>query len=326
MPSPFDAHFKLVVKAILDGRLVPFLGAGFNVPGRPDASSAWNGTCPYLPSGSELSAYLAEAFDYPNDLERKNLVRVSQYVEVLNGTGPLYELLRRVFVNENYRPFDQHRFLASLPGVTRPLGIPGRYQLIVTTNYDDMVELAFREAGREYDLAVYVATGPGSGKFVHRHPDGHVNLIEKPNEYPSLSLEQRPVILKIHGAVDREHEDKDSFVITEDDYIDYMTRLDIEKLLPVKPLAKLRKCNFLFLGYSLADWNLRAILGRIWGEQSRSYQSWAVQLNPDPIDVKFWTRRGVEIIDADVGEYICELTKLLRVESVSGKLRPPGKP
>ena len=78
MPSPFDAHFKLVVKAILDGRLVPFLGAGFNVPGRPDASSAWNGTCPFLPSGSELSTYLAEAFDYPYALDRKNLVRVSQ--------------------------------------------------------------------------------------------------------------------------------------------------------------------------------------------------------------------------------------------------------
>ena len=154
---------------------------------------------------------------------------------------------------------------------------------------------------------------------MHRHPDGQTSLIDKPNIYPSLSLEERPVILKIHGAVDREHEDKDSYVITEDDYIDYMTRLDIEKLLPVKLLAKLRKCNFLFLGYSLSDWNLRAILGRIWGEQSRSYQSWAVQLNPDPIDVKFWTRRGVEIVDADLGEYVAELSRLLATQPGNGQ-------
>ena len=319
MSSPTDAHFRSVVRAILDGRLVPFLGAGFNVPGRPDAAPQWSGECEFLPSGSELSWYLAETFDYPHEQDRRNLVRVSQYVEVLNGTGPLYELLRRIFTNERYRPALQHKFLAGLPGVSRPLGIPPRYQLIVTTNYDDMVEHALREAEQEFDLAIYIATGTSSGKFVHRHPDGQTSLIDKPNIYPSLSLEERPVILKIHGAVDREHEDKDSYVITEDDYIDYMTRLDIEKLLPVKLLAKLRKCNFLFLGYSLSDWNLRAILGRIWGEQSRSYQSWAVQLNPDPIDVKFWTRRGVEIVDADLGEYVAELSRLLATQPGNGQ-------
>ena len=125
MPSPLDAHFKLVVKAILDGRLVPFLGAGFNVPGRPASSESWSGACGFLPSGSELATFLAESFDYPDAMDRKNLVRVSQYVEVLNGAGPLYEMLRRVFINENYRPGDQHRFLANLPGIRTTAGHPG---------------------------------------------------------------------------------------------------------------------------------------------------------------------------------------------------------
>ena len=42
----------------------------------------------------------------------------------------------------------------------------------------------------------------------------------------------------------------------------------------------------------MRDWNLRVMLHRIWAEQSRSYKSWAIQLDPNPIDEEFWHRRG----------------------------------
>ena len=82
-----------------------------------------------------------------------------------------------------------------------------------------------------------------------------------------LSLDDRSVILKIHGAVDRSSPDgeDDSFVITEDHYIDYLTRTDLANLVPITLAAKLRRSHFLFLGYSLRDWNLRVILHRIAG-------------------------------------------------------------
>ena len=35
------------------------------------------------------------------------------------------------------------------------------------------------------------------------------------------------MILKIHGAVDRDEPKEDSFVITEDNYIDYLTATDV---------------------------------------------------------------------------------------------------
>jgi hypothetical protein len=35
MPD-LDAHYNMIVKAIADGRVVPFLGAGVNLCGRPD--------------------------------------------------------------------------------------------------------------------------------------------------------------------------------------------------------------------------------------------------------------------------------------------------
>ena len=40
------------------------------------------------------------------------------------------------------------------------------------------------------------------------------------------------MILKIHGAVDRTDSDRDSYVITEDHYIDYLTRTDISEPRP----------------------------------------------------------------------------------------------
>ena len=59
---------------------------------------------------------------------------------------------------------------------------------------------------------------------------------------------------------------------------------------------------------------MRAILRRIWREQveNHSYNSWAVQLNPDELDEKFWENRHVEIINADLGTYVSKFTELIR--------------
>jgi hypothetical protein len=144
---------------------------------------------------------------------------------------------------------------------------------------------------------------------LHRLPNDEVRLIEKPNEYRDLSLDQRTVLLKIHGAVDRKKADQDSYVITEDHYTDYLTRTDISNLIPVKLAEKLRHSSYLFLGYSLRDWNLRVILRRIWGEQQLTYQSWAVQLAPTTLDQKFWGKHGVEIVDQSLEDYVAALSE-----------------
>src|SRR5206468_1927865 len=100
------------------------------------------------------------------------------------------------------------------------------------------------------DLVTYVADGEEQGRFRHLSPDGRVRLIDRPNKYLGLS-EQRPVIIKIHGAVDRVRSDRDSFVVTEDDYFGYLTRGDLSNLIPVTLAAKLRHSHLLFLGYDL---------------------------------------------------------------------------
>lgn len=226
------------------------------------------------------------------------------------GEAALYDELHELF-DVDVPPTPIHDFLAWLPSAQHEHDPSRDHPLIVTTNYDDALERTFREAGEPFDVFVYEAEESGQGRFVHHSPDGEVRPVQKPNEYTQVSLSERPVILKMHGAVDRIDSERDSYVISEDDYIDYLTRADFSGLVPVTLVEKLRRSHFLFLGYSMRDWNLRVILYRIWHAQKRDYHSWAIQLDPEPIDEKLWSERNVEILDVRLEDYMAELRQRL---------------
>jgi SIR2-like domain len=308
--TPDEAHYGFIADRILAGAVVPFLGAGVNLCGRKDSESFEVGR--HLPSGAELADYLASKGHYPGE-DRKDLLRVSQYIAIMAGLRPLYEWLHDVF-DADYAPTPAHRLLASLPSMirTRRSTQRGFFPLIVTTNYDDALETAFKDAHEEYDLVTYMADGPRSGRFLHTRPDGNETVINKPKSYKELQCVERPVIAKIHGAVmrrmppDPQH---DSFVITENHYIDYLSHTDIKTLIPVNIASRMMQSHFLFFGYSLKDWNLRVILHRLSGDAGMAWtsNSWAVQPKPDKIDEKSWGRRGVELLDARLEDYIEQL-------------------
>jgi hypothetical protein len=299
-----ESHYRFIARRMAGGRVIPFLGAGVNLcdrNGEPALGRA-------LPSGAELAAYLAD-YSELDDVDQ-DLVRVSQYLAVLAGPAALYEILHGVF-DHDYPSTSLHRFLAELPALLRSGGGSG-HQLIVTTNYDDALERSFASAGEPADVMIYIADGPDRGKFLHRDPDGGETVVTRPNKYDRLALDERSVIVKIHGAIDRSDPDGDSFVITEDHYIDYLTRTDIASLIPVKLVAKIRHSHFLFLGYSLRDWNLRVILHRLWGSQPLRFNSWAVQLAPAAIDLQSWAQRNVQILPVELREYIAGLREAVQ--------------
>jgi SIR2-like domain len=300
-----EAHCRIVCRRLREGKVIPFLGAGTNLCGRPNGADWRNGK--YLPSGPELAAYLADSYAYPAT-EVRDLLRVSQYVQAVTGGTALYDELHDLFARD-YRPNPLHQLLASLPDDVRSWreqGSSSRHPLIITTNYDDVLEHAFAAAGEPFDLVSYLAKGPNRGKFVHQPPGAEERLIEQPNSYREFSLEDRPVILKIHGAVDRDDPDRDSYVITEDHYIEYLAQTDIANIIPAKLMAVMNESHFLFLGYSLGDWNLRVILHRIWGQQpfEDKFTSWAIRKDPSRLEDRLWRRRNVEILNVDLEHYV----------------------
>lgn len=317
---PDDEHYNLVAERLLEGAVVPFLGAGVNLCDRPPDATFRPGDC--LPNGSELAKYLADKHRYPGK-ERSDLLRVSQYVDVTLGSGPLYESLHRVF-DADYKPTCVHRLLASLPQLIRRKD-KRIFPFIFTTNYDDALERAFVEAHEPYDLVSYIAEGSDRGRFKHTTPSGNYEIITVPNKHTQLWLNnERPVIVKLHGAVDRHERQGDSFVITEDDYIAYLGHADVPKLIPVGLASRMSDSHLLFLGYSLRDWNLRVILYRLWGERVLEYNSWAIRSEPSlsdankieertaaRIEERTWARRGVEVLNAPLDQYVAELRSRL---------------
>jgi hypothetical protein len=305
-----DDHYLAIGEKLAGGRLVPFLGAGANLCDRGD--EVWERGRPFLPSGAELAQYIAQRGRYPlaGDPE---LLRVSQYVGAALGEDELYYILHDVFDSE-YAPTSLHRLLAR---VARQLGEAGRQQLLlVTTNYDDLLERSLADEGLEYDVVWYEAkqNAEARGRFVHREPGGHTTVITRPNKYAGLPTPlERPAILKLHGCLDRESALDDSYVITEDSYIDYLSGGDVGELIPIALWKRLTTTSLLFLGYSLADWNLRVILNRIWGTRKLVGKSWAVQREPsDPkvskVEQTLWdTRENVELVYCQLSEYVREL-------------------
>jgi DNA-binding SARP family transcriptional activator len=286
--APAQDHFEDVVRTILEGRVVPVLGTDV----------------------AELTARLAQRFGYPADDGGATLPRVAQYVAVMKGSGPLYDELHELLDTE-LPPTSLHRFLASLPPVLRERGLP--HQLLVTTGYDTALERAFEEAGETIEIVSYLAAGRNRGRFCHITPDGKGSLIEEPNTYATeLSLERNTVILKLHGQVERTPaREWESFVVTEDDYIDYLAQTEVAAAVPVSLAATLRRSHFLFLGYTMADWNLRVILHRLWGDQPLSYHSWAVQPEPKPLEREFWRRRDVDVVELGFEQYADALGRYL---------------
>jgi DNA-binding SARP family transcriptional activator len=287
-----DDRIGEVLRALLGSRLVPVLGPG-PLPGT---------------NGDDLAGRLAEVFDCPNE-HRGDLTRVSQYVAVTQGVGPLYDALHSVFSEES-EPGPVERFLARIAPVLREHEL--EQQLVVTTGYGRALERAFDEAGEEVDIVSYVAIGPDRGRFMHRRPDGSETVVAVPNTYAELSLDQHPIILKVHGDVDvRPERGRESFVVSEDDYIAYLAQTDLANVVPVTLAAKLRRSHLLFFGYPVVEWSLRVFLHRVFGDQPISYRSWAVLPGAKPVQREFWRERGVDLYDATLGDYVAELERRL---------------
>jgi DNA-binding SARP family transcriptional activator len=294
-----EDHVGDVVKALLGGRLVVVLGPGANAPDE-------------FPPPEQVASHLAKVFDCPSEHAR-DLAHVAEYVAVAKGAGPLYDELHTLY-DRQCAPAPTHRALAQLATALRMRGAPG--QLVVSTNFDQLLEDAYRDAGENLDVVVYLALGRYRGKFLHLKANGDTSVVELPNAYTELSLDRTNVLFKIHGGIDvRPEREWESFVVSEDDYIDYLAQADISVVLPVTLAARLRRSHFLFLGYPLEEWSLRVFLHRLFGREKVAYRSWAVGPTPGEIERELWQQRGIDIFDVPLEEYVSRVTQRLAAEA-----------
>jgi hypothetical protein len=324
LPGPDADHYAEVADYFAEGSLVVVLGAGVNAV---DRSQPWEAACGLLPNAEELAEALARRFRL--GAGHGDLAQVSQHIFLTRGRSDLHRALRELLVTSDCEPGPVHRFLAHVPALLRERGVE-RFPLIVTTNYDTALERAFDAVHEPFDLAVFMASGEHQGRFFHvpwwdrdalREEEGIApGPIDDPNGYVYFPIDEagdlsRTVIVKIHGGVlhdaPRDYQAAHNYLITEDEFIAFLSTSPVQSLVPVQILTKLREGHFLFLEYGVRHWSSRVFLRRIWREQAPDANSWAVQRSLDKVDWGFWEKLDVGRLAAPLPAYVRQLEQQL---------------
>jgi CHAT domain/SIR2-like domain len=311
-------HYKTVLNALTKGKLVPFLGLDVNLFGRAPVAK-WKPNSGMLPSYRELVEYLATYSQHPFPFVPA-LADVSQYALLhSDDEGTFYEDLISIFTQAN-APTDLHKFWATVAAHNSELtgSAPGgvvdinRRFMIVSSTYDNLLESAFKETLDRFHVVSYVAHGDYAGKFrhtVYANTGGQTVAqttvtAEPANNYGGL-FDQAPVILKIPGTVGDTAGPR--FAITEDQYLDFLTKRELANILPSQLLTKLRNSNHLFLGFNVREWSLRALLYRIWEDHKAPFASWTVLEPLTDLDSKYWSACNVKIVERGLTPYLAGL-------------------
>lgn len=304
MPNELPPPYPEIYDKLMAGKLIPFLGAGAPLYARNPKQTPWfhrqqgkeiKEMISYLPTAGELADYLADQTNLP-DSEKGELTKMAQYFEASVGRPPLRERLREIFSYEQ-PPTPLHEFLADVP---TPL-------LTITTNYDDLMERAYRQRGKPCDVVAHVT----DQEKVLWWPYGKAEPREILADELLINLGEVSVVYKIHGAIDRRKNQIGHYVITEDDYVEFLTRMTRRSVIPTIFAEPFQKRPFLFLGYGLYDWNLRVILNRIQEFRGHpKFRSWAIETLSKPVERKLWDDRGVNVYDGlTLDQFLAELKK-----------------
>lgn len=269
-----------LMQAIEGGTCTPFIGAG--------------ACAGHLPLAGELAEALAEHDGYLMQMGRRDLARVTQFMAVNhhNGNYPKHELasffgfqppradkagLLGKFYLSRQRPdlsdeCEPHNVLADLKSA-----------IYLTTNYDDFMFRAIRAHANKLGIN-------NPQRDFCRWTNSLLQSKQSPFDSGYKPTQQQPVVYHLHGHADV----PESIVTTEDDYTEFIVNIATDltsskdgKGKKVRMPGALRYAvtnhTLLFVGYQVADQNLRLILRLLWQTLGLAEQKMnvAIQLAPE---------------------------------------------
>jgi len=220
-----------------------------------------------FPGGRELARDMAEKLLGRAVRDDESLAQIAQEViwKDKGSRNCLNEYLLKVFDDPKITPLRAHKALADLECN------------VITTNYDTLIEQAFRQAKKRCGTVV-------------REND--------------LTRMQDVNVVKIHGCVT----DVDNIVIAEEDYYRWLTS-DSE----MKTLVRLWffQRPIVFIGFSLSDPNFRQLhydLHLRFGDALKV--AYAIfKKRSDDYDMRFLERQNIEIIEQDATAFLEKLVE-----------------
>ncbi|GAK49221.1 hypothetical protein U14_00439 [Candidatus Moduliflexus flocculans] len=149
--------------------------------------------------------------------------------------------IRSKFFSQDARPGPIHQFLVQ----------QGKPLLVVTTTYDTLLEHVFREHGKPYAVVTHFAYAEDKnnlGKVAVQYSEHPEQTEIRPAEDVGIDLDARWVFYKVQGTFDLftrgedGREEVDSMMITEEDYIAWLSR----RAIPTRFSRLFQKRPFLF--------------------------------------------------------------------------------
>lgn len=252
--------FPLLNELLSRGELVFFLGAGASSQGDESEESAAPAG---LPEGKTLARRLAKRLTLPPaEVDTDNLLDVASCYEILADRLYLENELADIF-RPRIEPLAVHRFVAQAL----------KLRLIITTNYDLLIEKAFHQQNRAFHVIMTPVEKGGARHDLPRvlwwQPGAQEPTSCSTNEWSPVP-EDLPVIYKFHGGFDPTGQWQPC-TITDDDYFEIGGRIYNSSLIPQQIHAQLERSSLLFLGYSLRDMHVRQMINRFSREYSLAH-------------------------------------------------------
>jgi SIR2-like protein len=273
---------RLITKDVKSEPCVLVLGAGVHAP-PPEGSRFSYPAESRPPLGSDLSELLSQKCGCKpdqRDHDPRDLQRAALCYEIRHERSGLVDAITDALAPT--RPSPLLLGLTALP-----------FPLIITTNFDTLIEKALQKNDKDPFVGVY-----------------------SPKQEPTANFRDwsvdRPFLLKIHGSLSQ----RDSLVVTDEDYIQFVLRMRDQLIFDPIPDAfryHLTRSTNLFIGYSLMDYNLRLLFKTVrWGKDDADLpRAYSIDNRPDRLIRNVWEtrRRYINFVVENHWDFIPRLYK-----------------
>lgn len=253
MENFIETSIKKIRQAIDNNKLVIFVGAGVSANSN-------------LPSWSLLIKEFADELGVKYESDNNSIdyyLRIPQYYYLERGQKEYYDLIDRKINSVQGRPNDINRIIFEL-----------NPSIIITTNFDELLEMTVKEQGLFY------------------------TTIKQDKDLPYCTNDK--LIIKMHGDGKLKN-----IVLKEDDYLNYSSKFPLIENY-VKGLFSTK--TVLFVGYSAEDPDFKLIFNLVKEQLGGDFQpAYLLDINKqnEKLEFNYYKNRGINILYySDISEKI----------------------
>lgn len=259
-PADAEAILSGVVTRLRGGDVIPYLGPGVvelatpSVPMNPEALAAFFGTKVALPKRARGNAWAS-----------------AQHIESTRHRATVTALMAEAFAAP-VAPTALHRHLATL-----------QLPLIVDSWYDGAMRSALVEHGDWGEIQGITRAGIGEDRW-YRFYDADGQEVDR-----AQAKAWTTILYKPHGSI----APAKNFLISDADYVEVLTEIDIQTPIPDEVKARRTGRSFLFLGCRFNDQLLRTYARQV---SKRSTDTHYAVVEPDALsrnELRFLVSQGL---------------------------------